>query len=87
MAKSHPKVRVRFGYASESDKVRYPLGLDTQIEGGAGSDGDRHAIVVEKGTCRLYETYATRRTSGGWRAGSGAVWSLKSNALRHDGWT
>jgi hypothetical protein len=83
----HPRVKVRFTYADESDRVRYPLGSDTRIEGGRRSTGDRHALIVDKGVCRLYETYATRHTSHGWRAGSGAVWSLGSNALRPDGWT
>jgi hypothetical protein len=85
---SHRKVRVRFDYASESDRVRYPLGRDTKIEGGRGAGGDRHALVVDRSTCRLYETFATRRSaSGRWRAGSGATWRLTSNALRPDGWT
>jgi hypothetical protein len=83
----HKKVHVRFQYARESDRVRYPLGRDTKIEGGRGADGDRHAIVVDKSTCRLYETYATKLVRGNWRAGSGAVWSLNGNRLRHDGWT
>jgi hypothetical protein len=83
----HRKVRVRFYYGSESDKVRYPLGKDTRIEGGRGSDGDRHAIVVDRSRCRLYEVYDARVTGGKWRAGSGAVWSLKRNRLRPDGWT
>jgi hypothetical protein len=84
---SHRKVSVRFDYAGESDRVRYPLGADTRIEGGRGSDGDKHAIVVEAGTCTLYETWNTRTRDGRWRAGSGAVWSLKSNHLRPEGWT
>jgi hypothetical protein len=85
---SHPTVRVSFDYADESDRVRYPLGPDTRIEGGRGADGDRHALVVNRRTCRLYETFATYPTrSGRWRAGSGAVWRLRSNALRPDGWT
>lgn len=84
---SHPRVRVRFYYADESDRVRYPLGKDTRIEGGRSSDGDRHAIVVDRTACRLYETWATRKTAGGWRAGSGAVWDLRSSDLRPDGWT
>ena len=46
-----------------------------------------HAIVVQKGTCRLFETWATRTGSGRWVAGSGATWSLKSNALRPNTWT
>ncbi|WP_370246595.1 hypothetical protein [Nocardioides sp.] len=86
----HPRVPVRFGYAEESDRVRYPLGADTRIEGGRGSDGDRHALVVQRGSCRLYETYATRPLTGPgrrWSAGSGAVFDLRGSALRPDGWT
>jgi len=83
----HVDVRVSFQYADESDRVRYPLGPDTRIEGGRGSDGDRHAIVVDRGSCRLYELYAARVRNGRWSAGSGAVWSLRSNRLRPDGWT
>ena len=46
--------------------MRYPLGSDTKIEGGRDSDGDRHAIIVDKVKCKLYETYATRqRTAAG----------------------
>jgi hypothetical protein len=87
VSEAHRKVRARFTYASESDRVRYPFGRDTRIEGGRGSDGDRHAIVVDRSRCRLYETWATRVRAGRWRAGSGATWSLRSNALRPDGWT
>jgi hypothetical protein len=84
---SHKKVHVGFRYARESDRVRYPLGADTKIEGGRGSDGDRHAIIVDKSSCKLYETFATRVSGGKWHAGSGAVWSLNGNRLRHNGWT
>ena len=83
----HRKVDVRFQYAGESDRVRYPLGKDTKIEGGRRAHGDRHAIIVDKSKCKLYETWNTRERNGRWTAGSGAVWSLKSNALRRDGWT
>jgi hypothetical protein len=83
----HADVPVTFEYADESDRVRYPLGPDTRIEGGRGSDGDRHAIIVETGTCRLYELYAVRQSGTRWSAGSGAVWSLRSNQLRPRGWT
>lgn len=87
VGKDHRKVKVRFGYADESDRVRYPLGKDTKVEGGQWRSGDRHAIVVDAKRCKLYETWATRKTSKGWRAGSGAVWDLRSNALRPAGWT
>ena len=84
---AHPRIAVAFDYAAESDRVRYPFGSDTRIEGGRASDGDRHAVVVDRSTCRLYETWSTRASSGRWRAGSGATWSLTSNRLRPDGWT
>jgi hypothetical protein len=84
---AHPRVRVRFQYAAESDRVRYPLGRDTRIEGGRRSTGDRHAVIVDKDACKLYETFATRERNGRWYAGSGAVWSLGSDALRPNGWT
>jgi hypothetical protein len=82
-----PRVAVEFDYADESDSVRYPLGPATLIEGGADAEGDRHAIVVDADSCTLFETWDTRRTAAGWTAGSGAVWSLRSNRLRPRGWT
>ena len=38
--------------------------------------GDRHAIVIDAATCRLYETWNTRLVGRRWMAGSGATWSL-----------
>ena len=81
-----PRVKVRFGYSDESDRTKYPLGAATKIEGGKNADGDRHAIVIYKPTCTLYETWDTHKRSNGWYAGSGAVWSLKPTRLRPDGW-
>ena len=75
---AHPKVPVSFDYADESDHVGYPFGADTRIEGGRGSGGDMHAVVVDRSACRLYETWDTTESSGHWRAGSGATWSLRS---------
>jgi hypothetical protein len=87
VAGNHAKVNVRFDYADESDRVPYPLGSDTRIEGGNASSGDRHALIVDRDTCKLYETYATARSGNTWTAGSGAVYDLKSDLLRPDGWT
>lgn len=83
------KVHVSFDYADESDRVRYPVPKKAPIEGGRNADGDRHVIVIDKSKCKLYELYAAYPKNGGksWRAGSGAVWSLKSNKLRPAGWT
>lgn len=83
---SHPRVAVSFDYADESDRVGYPLGHDTLIEGGSGAGGDRHTIVVDSTDCTLFETWSTWPGSP-WTAGSGAVWDLRSNALRPAGWT
>jgi len=82
-----PAAKVSFDYFDESDHVLYPLSRSTKIEGGWNADGDRHAIVVNATTCMLYETWDTHLTPSGWHAGSGAVWSLKSNKLRPAGWT
>ena len=58
------------------------------IEGGNASTGDRHALLIDKDACRLYELYALYpKPDGGWKAGSGAIWSLRSNKLRPAGWT
>ena len=84
-----PRVPVRFEYASESDRGPYPLPSNIPIEGGRDSDGDRHVIVVDRSRCRLHELFAAYPEDGGrrWRAGSGAIWSLRSNRLRPSGWT
>jgi hypothetical protein len=83
------RVPVSFTYADESDRVRYPIPPGVPIEGGPRSDGDRHVIVVDRSSCHLYELYAAYPVAGGtsWRAGSGAVWNLRSNRLRPSGWT
>jgi hypothetical protein len=80
-------VRVSFEYASESDRRPYPIPPGAPIEGGRGSDGDRHVIVVDRDRCRLYELFAAFPGEPTWRAGSGAIWDLRSNRLRPRGWT
>jgi hypothetical protein len=83
-----PKSRLRFEYADESDKGPYPIPRNVPIEGAPNAgDGDRHALIVDRDTCKLYELYALQRTASGWTAGSGAIWSLRSNKLRPAGWT
>ena len=71
------------------------------IEGGYPGDcdsstppcsGDKHLLIVDKDNRFLFETWNTRclpanSPSCTWRAGSGAVFSLDSNAHRPAGWT
>ena len=83
----HQFVNVTFQYASESDPGPYPFGPDTPIEGGQNATGDRHAIMVDPTTCTLFELYDARYNPSGSTAGSGAIWNLRSNALRPAGWT
>jgi hypothetical protein len=87
VSRATPRVRVSFGYADESDRVRYPIPRSVHIEGGLASDGDRHALLLDRDACKLYELYALYPRGDGWHAGSGAVWNLRSNALRPPGWT
>ncbi len=82
-----PRSRVGFDYAGESDRVGYPIPRGVHIEGGAGAGGDRHALLVDRDACRLYELYALQRRDGRWHAGSGATWRLRSDRLRPRGWT
>ena len=84
---SHAKVTPAFDYADESDPGPYPFGPDTPIEGGAQSSGDRHALMVDEDTCVLYELYDANWNGGHPTAGSGAVFNLRSNALRPATWT
>jgi hypothetical protein len=84
-----PRVPVSFQYASESDRGPYPLPRGVPIEGGYGSTGDRHVIVVDRSSCLDYELFAAYPHDGGrrWTAGSGAIFNLRSDRLRPAGWT
>ena len=85
---TQPLVPINFtAYGDESDPGPYPIPADAPVEGGVNSDGDRHVLVLQSGTCRLYEMYRAFYTNPGWDADSGAVWDLNSNALRPEGWT
>ena len=97
------KIDVKLGSASaESDKGPYPVPDNTPIEGypvnykgltldevqrKEEGDIDRHALVVDPTNRILYEFYQMRKTDRGWIASGAAVFDLKSNKLRPDGWT
>jgi hypothetical protein len=83
-----PKVPITFRYDDESDPGPYPIPASAPVEGGRDAKGDRHVLVLDRDNCLLYELYAAYpQPDGSWKAGSGAVFSLRSNALRPDGWT
>lgn len=70
-------------YPDESDPGPYPIPLNAPIEQG----GDHHVIVVQQGSCQLYELYHARPGSDRWTAGSGATFDLRTNGSRPKGWT
>src|SRR5919197_4759447 len=77
------KVPIRFtAYGDESDPGPYPVPLKAKVEAGS----DRHVLVASH-NCHLYELYDAYRTTRGWKAASGAVFDLRSDKLRPDGWT
>ena len=80
---TQPRVSMSFDYGDESDPGPYPFPPNAPVEGG----GDRHVLVVDRDACRLYETFDSRYVGPGWRCGSGAIFDLRSNATRPDGWT
>jgi len=94
---SQPLVPISYGtdgadYSDESDPGPMPIPLDVPIEGGSTSapnpaSGDRHVLVVQQGSCVLYELYNTVRTGSGFMVSSSAKWDLTVNATRPPGWT
>ena len=83
VGRGHDDVQVDFLYADESDPGPYPFDGRTSIEGGS----DRHALIVERGTCLLYELFDARWNGGNPKAGSGAIFDLDRNRLRPETWT
>ena len=84
VAQSQPLVPIAYDqFGSESDPGPFPIPLDAPQEGG----GDKHILVVQQGTCQLYELWATHPSANGWYAGAGAKWDLTTNSSRPAGWT
>jgi hypothetical protein len=84
---TQPKYPASFLYDDESDAGPYAVPLNAPIEGGSAATGDRHAIAIDTTNCILYELYRAFPGSNSWTADSGAIYDLKSNALRPSTWT
>jgi len=82
-------------YKSESDKGPYPVPPDAPIEGmrddGRKFGGDRHVIVIDRDTNRLYEMgRAFPQPDISWNADVGAIFHVDSDIVRptqKPGWT
>lgn len=74
-----------------ADYLRNPkkklLTFDDVQRDKAKENGDRHAIVVDPTNRMLYEFYQLKKSDAGWQAACAAIFDLKSNKLRPDGWT
>ncbi|MEP7201321.1 MAG: hypothetical protein ABI894_01870 [Ilumatobacteraceae bacterium] len=82
-----PAVPITYdAYGDESDPGPFPIPLSAPVEGG-GAGGDQHVLVVQEGSCQLYELFVGRRSGAGWVAASGAKFDLNTGALRPLGWT
>jgi hypothetical protein len=84
---NQPRVPVKFEYADESDPGPYPIPANAPIEGGPKGKGDRHVLVLDRDNWKLYELFSAYPEGRAWKAGSGAIFNLKSNKLRPAGWT
>ena len=79
-----PTASVDLGGNSESDPGPYRIPDNAPIELGE----DAHVLVLDSEPCRLYELYAAKHVGEGrWEAGTGAIFDLRSNKLRPQGWT
>jgi hypothetical protein len=81
------KVPVTFTYNDESDPGPYPVPPDAPIEGGPDGDGDRHVLVLDRDSWKLWELFNARPEVEGWTAVGGAIWDLKTNQQRPPRWT
>ena len=56
VGKRQKRTKVNFtAYGDESDHGPYRVPLKALVEGGQGSDGDRHVLAVDSSRCKLYE--------------------------------
>ncbi len=96
VGKSQKPVSIRITtYRSQSDAGPFPVPKDAPVEGyrpdGKSFGGDRHVLVIDNHTDRLYEMWeAFLQSDGSWKCQSAALFHLNSNDVRPSakpGWT
>ena len=71
----------------------YPFPPNAPVEGGSSSTGDRHVLTLladsAHNNCTLYEVWEGVKDTNdnNWTAANGAIFNLRANTLRRDGWT
>ena len=72
-------------YGNESEPGPFPIPLNAAVEG--NGIGDSHVVTVDVENKLLYELYNATQVGNGWEASSGAIFDLKTNTYRTEGWT
>lgn len=81
---NQPKISVDFseGYPDESDTGPYPVPSAAAVEGGDGAEGDRHVLLLDAASNKLYELFlATKVGENRWKAYSGAIYDLSRSSV------
>ena len=96
-----------YEYPDESDPSPYPIPWNMPVESWPSQTGgqtlyewqrdvqawggDRHSIILQPGTGRLWEMWQAQLlvsgTASNWQAANGALFNITNNALRPAGWT
>lgn len=74
-------------YGSSSDLSSIPLPQTAATEGGTAAgcttpSGDRHAIVIDRKGCVVYELYQATTCNTGWQASAEAMWDMLGTEKR-----
>lgn len=92
----YPSSKLNFRYASESDAGPYVIPFNAPVEGGdCEVNGDRHILVLDAETCKLYEVFKSVYIDPEYHswlhvnmsADSGVVFDMKSVQYRKLGFT
>jgi hypothetical protein len=76
------RVAMSFTAANESDPGPYPFPVNAPV-----GPSFAQVIVIQLGTCKLFEGLYCMVTGASWSCFSGAIFDLSTNALRPKGWT
>jgi hypothetical protein len=84
------KIRVLMDSTGEADCPMMPIPPTAPIEGGGDAPGgDSHCLVLDRDNGIVYETFITRRMSGGkyFAVGFGCIFNMNTSVLRPFPWS
>ena len=74
-------------YPIPDEAITQPYWIEGGFPGQQCVGGDRHMLIVDRDTKRLYELFALCWDGSRWTAGSGAFFDMNTNNRRPEGWT